>query len=135
MSHQVFRHIEGDSSSLQVGAIGVPETIRRQALPETCWFSVDHHFILKLFCSLGTNVPDQDAWQDVEIKASRNLPKNLQEEVQTARDLEGIVSRETQLSVLSVVDNVKDELDRIEAENAPSEPPAADLMFGAGDEQ
>ena len=70
----------------------------------------------KIFCSLGTNVPDPNAWQQVEILTSRNLPKNIQEEAKTAADLAGIVSKETQLSVLSIVDNVQEEIERINAE-------------------
>lgn len=68
----------------------------------------------KIFCSLNTNVSDKDAWMDMDIKMSRNLPKNRQEETQTARDAEGIVSKETQLSLLSYVPDPKEELDRIE---------------------
>lgn len=71
----------------------------------------------KIFCSLNTNVSDKDAWMDIDIKMSRNLPKNRQEETQTARDAEGIVSKETQLSLLSYVPDPKEELDRIEKEN------------------
>lgn len=71
----------------------------------------------KIFCSLSTNVPDPDAWRQVEIRTSRNLPKNIQEEAQVAANLTGIVSKGTQLSVLSIVDNVQEELEKIEAEN------------------
>lgn len=71
----------------------------------------------KIFCSLGTNVSDPHAWKQVEIRTSRNLPKNIQEEAQTAANLSGIVSRETQLSVLSIVDNVQEELEKIQAES------------------
>ena len=42
------------------------------------------------------------------------------EEAQIAAQMEGITSHETQLRVLSVVDNVKAELDRIEEENEPA---------------
>lgn len=72
----------------------------------------------KLFCSLQTNVPDPDAWKDVEIRTTRNLPKNLAEEVQTAQNLEGIVSKETQLSVLSIVPDPEVELERIQKEES-----------------
>lgn len=85
----------------------------------------------KLFCRLGTNVPDQDAWKQLEIKTTRNLPKNLQEEAQTAAQLESIVSKETQLSVLSIVDDPKAEMERMEEENADREESAVDrYMFG-----
>ena len=70
----------------------------------------------KLFCSLPTNVPDPDAWKEIKYQATRNVPKNLLEEAQTAAQLEGIVSHETQLSVLSAVQNTSDELDKIKKE-------------------
>lgn len=80
----------------------------------------------KIFCSLNTNVSDKDAWMDIDIKMSRNLPKNRQEETQTARDAEGIVSKETQLSLLSYVPDPKEELDRIEKENEEQKQNRAD---------
>lgn len=70
----------------------------------------------KIFCSLSTNVPDPEAYVDVDIQFSRNLPKNILEEAQTAQALEGVVSHETQLSVLSIVNSPKEELEKIEKE-------------------
>ena len=43
--------------------------------------------------------------------------------------MEGITSHETQLKVLSIVDNVKEELDKIDEENA-GQVPAVNTMFG-----
>ena len=70
----------------------------------------------KIWSSLSTNVADRDVWRDIDIKFTRNLPKNLQEEAQTASQLEGIVSKETQLSVLSIVPDVKKEIEKMEEE-------------------
>ena len=89
----------------------------------------------KLFCSLSTNVPDRDAWRDVDIRTTRNLPKNVAEEAQTAAQLEGVVSKETQLSVLSIVPDVKKELERMEQEGAEAAESTADFRFGADHEQ
>lgn len=89
----------------------------------------------KLFCSLPTNVPDRDAWRDVDIRTTRNLPKNVAEEAQTAAQLEGIVSKETQLSVLSIVPDVKKELERMEQEGAEAAESTADFQFGVEHEQ
>ena len=89
----------------------------------------------KLFCSLSTNVPDRDAWRDVDIRTTRNLPKNVAEEAQTAAQLEGIVSKETQLSVLSLVPDVKKELERMEQEGAEAAESTADFRFGVEHEQ
>jgi SPP1 family phage portal protein len=74
--------------------------------------------LFKLFLSLPTNVPAAyaDEWINVHYRFTRNIPRNIQDEATTARELEGIVSDETKLSILSIVDNVQDEMDRIEAE-------------------
>ena len=70
----------------------------------------------KIFCSLSTNANNPNAWEDVDITFSRNVPKNLQEEVQNASGLEGIVSKKTQLTVLSVVDDPDAEMEQIRKE-------------------
>lgn len=67
----------------------------------------------KLFCSLSTNVSNSEAWKDIKYKPTRNIPKNILEEAQTAQALEGIASQETQLSVLSIIDNVGDEIEKL----------------------
>jgi len=74
--------------------------------------------LFKLFLALPTNVPANlaDAWVDVHYRFTRNIPRNIQDEATTARELEGIVSDSTKLSVLSIVDNVQEELDLIESE-------------------
>ena len=69
----------------------------------------------------------KDAWVNIEIKFTANYPANIESEATVAKNLEGIVSKETQLKVLSVVDNVKDEVERLEAEQIPS---VVDNMYG-----
>ncbi len=74
-----------------------------------------------------------DAWVQLHYTFTPNIPANLLEEVQIAQGMEGITSHHTQLKSLSIVDNVQDELDRIEEENAPSEETIVDkTMFGFG---
>lgn len=73
---------------------------------------------LKLFCTLSTNTTNPDAYENVEITFTRNVPKNLLEEAQTAAQLSGIVSHETQLKGLSIVDNAKAELEKIKDEDS-----------------
>ena len=75
----------------------------------------------KLFCQIPANITDKNAWQDVEIKFTRNLPKNTLEEAQAAAQLEGIVSKKTQLSVLSIIDDVSEEIEKIEKEKKAAE--------------
>jgi len=70
----------------------------------------------KIFCSLSTNTKEKDAWKDISITTSRNIPKNQLEEAQVASELSGVVSKETQLKVLSVVDDIRMEIERIKTE-------------------
>lgn len=71
----------------------------------------------KIFCSLATNVKNKDAYIDLDYTPMRNVPKNLAEEAQTAKVLEGVVSKETQLKVLSIVDDPRNEIKSMEKEN------------------
>lgn len=88
---------------------------------------------LKLFCTLSTNTPRQDAYEDVEITFTRNVPKNLLEEAQTAAQLSGIVSHETQLRGLSIVADPKAELEKIKDEDKESQPLSVIDKAFAGD--
>lgn len=83
-----------------------------------------------LFSHPLSKVP-ADAWVQLSYKFTPNIPANLLEEAQIAAQMEGITSHETQLKVLSCVDNVKTELDKIEEENKPGEESMIDrLTFG-----
>ena len=73
----------------------------------------------KIWSTLKTNVSDENAWKELQVTTSRNLPKNRLEEAQTAAQLSGIVSHETQLSLLSIVSDPKAELEKIEQEQEP----------------
>ncbi|MEG2649470.1 MAG: phage portal protein [Eubacterium sp.] len=57
-----------------------------------------------------------DSWIGIDYEFTKNLPANVLEESEIARNLEGIVPKETQLKVLSVVDNVQDAMDRLAEE-------------------
>lgn len=79
-----------------------------------------------------------DAWVQLHYHFTPNLPANLLEEAQIAAQMEGITSHQTQLRVLSVVDNVQDELGTIQAEQeAPAQTAVDQQMFpeGLSDEQ
>lgn len=54
--------------------------------------------------------------EDAEIVFTPNLPVNVDELVKVAKALEGIVSKETQLQGLPMVEDVGAELDRLDAE-------------------
>lgn len=82
-----------------------------------------------LFGHPASKVP-ADAWVQLKYKFTPNIPANLLEEAQIASQMEGIVSHETQLKALSIVDNVQDELDKIEEENKASKAAIVeDMMF------
>ena len=88
-----------------------------------------------LFGHPSSKVP-ADAWVQLHYRFTPNIPANLLEEAQIAAQMEGITSHETQLKVLSVVDDVEGELDKIEEENAAPEKTIVDeLMFGKTDKQ
>lgn len=71
----------------------------------------------KIICSLSTNCPDPDAWEDVEIVFRRNIPKNTAAEIDNASKVAGMVSQETQLSLMpSVVPDVAAEMERLKDE-------------------
>lgn len=86
----------------------------------------------KLLFSHPASKVQKDAWMQLEYKFTPNIPANLLEEAQIAAQMEGIVSQETQLKVLSIVENVEDELEKIEEENKAAEESIVDkMMFGA----
>ena len=83
-----------------------------------------------MFAHPASPVP-ADAWLQLEYQFTPNVPANMLEEAQMAAQLEGIVSHETQLKVLSIVDNVENELEKIEEENKAKEESIVDqMMFG-----
>ncbi|MGL4284030.1 phage portal protein [Eubacterium aggregans] len=58
-----------------------------------------------------SKVPE-DSWVGLNYIFTPNLPANVLEETQIAGNLSGITSAETQLSVLSIVSDVKSEISR-----------------------
>lgn len=76
-----------------------------------------------------------DDWVKLKYTFTPNLPKNLLEEAQTAQNLSGIVSEETQLSVLSIVDDVDEEMKKKQDEQDSLKREAYQEWGGIGDEQ
>lgn len=75
----------------------------------------------------------KDDWVKIHPHFTPNFPANLQEEAEIAKSLEGIVSQETQLSVLSIVDNAQDEIDKINSEQEELKTdPIVSQMFADG---
>lgn len=73
-----------------------------------------------LFGHPASKVP-ADAWVLLHYKFTPNIPANLMEESQIAGNMAGVTSQETQLKVISAVDNVKDEIERIKTEQDKEE--------------
>ena len=75
--------------------------------------------MFKMFFNLITNVSPtmQDEYINIEYTWTLNTPKNKTEEVEIVKGLEGVTSREYQLSQLSDLD-VEAELERIKKEEA-----------------
>lgn len=75
----------------------------------------------KAMFNLPTNISTiyKEEWSNLDYHFSRNIPRNLQDEADTMQKLEGIVSKQTQLGVSSLVTDVKEEIEKIEAENIP----------------
>lgn len=71
---------------------------------------------LRLIASYPDEPFTGDDWQQCEITMHRNMPEDLAAEASVAGTLSGIVSEETQLSVLSCVDDPKKEIERKERE-------------------
>lgn len=70
----------------------------------------------KLIFSNPVSGMKNDDWVKIKYNFTQNIPSNVLEETEIARNLEEVVSQETQLSVLSIVDNVKNEIERIQKE-------------------
>lgn len=62
----------------------------------------------------------KDAWVKIHPHFTPNFPANLQEEAEIARNIDGLVSQETQLGVLSIVDNTTEEIKRMDDEKKES---------------
>lgn len=71
----------------------------------------------KLIFSNPVSKMGNDDWLKLRFKFALNYPVNLTEEADVAAKLKGITSDETLLSVLSIVDNVKLEIERKQKES------------------
>ena len=90
----------------------------------------------KLIFSNPVSGMKKDDWVKIRYQFTLNYPANLLEESQIAGNLSGITSQETQLKVLSVVDNVQQEIERMETEDMNRQDAVMQQMFGgAADDQ
>lgn len=84
----------------------------------------------KLIFSNPGNAMQKDDWVKLHYKFTPNVPANLLEESQIAQNLSGVVSQETQLGVLSVVDNPRAEIERIKKEEEQPKDAVMQQIFG-----
>lgn len=74
----------------------------------------------KLIFSNPVSGMQKNAWTGIKYQFTLNYPANILEESQIAGNLSGIVSQETQLKVLSIVDNVQQEIEQMKEEEDDS---------------
>lgn len=73
----------------------------------------------RILAGVPTSKINQDDIAGIEYKFTRNTPSNILEETQIGLNLKSLVSDETILNNLSVVQDVKSEMERLEEENKP----------------
>ncbi|WP_404899901.1 phage portal protein [Limosilactobacillus reuteri] len=95
--------------------------------------------LYRVLFSVG-EVAKPDEWQNLKFQFSWNIPANLADEAQTAKTLMGVTSHETALKPLSIVDDPKQEIEKIHEEQAETarnalenSPSATDLLKGDDD--
>lgn len=66
----------------------------------------------QLISNIPTSKLNQDDWLKINYKFTRNIPTNILEEADIASKLMGICSEETTLSVLSIIQDAKEEMKR-----------------------
>lgn len=70
----------------------------------------------KLIFSNPVSGMKKDDWVKLHYHFTPNFPANVLEETQIAQNLDGIVSQDTQLSILSIVNNVQSEIEKLKME-------------------
>lgn len=68
-----------------------------------------------IFSDPSVNLPD--GWTKINYYFTQNYPANVADEVATAAQASGIISHESQIKLLSFIDDPKAELDRIDSES------------------
>lgn len=75
--------------------------------------------LYRMVFSNPRNMPSTsaDEWQSLDYTFTENIPENLADEVTTAKNAEGIVSKRTQLGFISSIKDVDTEMKQIEDED------------------
>lgn len=75
----------------------------------------------RLIFSNPVNSMGENDWLDIDYVFTQNFPANLLEESQIAQNLTGVISKETQMKVLSIVDDPKAEIQKLSEEVGANE--------------
>lgn len=95
--------------------------MRNKAVTKARKFTPALRKVYSIVFGQATNVlTDPEAWKDLKFQFSQNVPHNLADEAETAKNLVGIASTETILSTLSVVDDPQAEIKRLDDEKQQS---------------
>lgn len=94
------------------------QNMRNLAITKERKFTSGMNRRYKMLFNIATfiEMSKRDEWRNLSYTFTRNMPRNIADEAETAGKLAGITSKETQLSTLSVVDNVRAELEKIKTE-------------------
>ena len=73
----------------------------------------------RIMSNVANSKIKQDDLKDIEFKFTRNVPSNILEESQIGLNLKNLVSEETMLNNLSIIPDVKAELEKMKEESQP----------------
>lgn len=124
----------GNSSGVAIRYKLLP--MQNQAASEERKFTMALRYLLGSVLSIGTIIGSADVNQvqkDLKFQFVRNIPLDIANEAQAASTMNGIVSKETQLSTLSFVDDPKAEIKRIQDEQAEQQKQAIQNQASALD--
>lgn len=109
----------GDSSgiSLKYKLLAMEDLAKFKQLKFTAAFNRRYKLIFSNPLCIPHGVKSGD-WAKLQYHFTLNYPANISAEAETAKQLEGIVSKETQLKTLSIVDNPQNEMERLAEEEA-----------------
>lgn len=104
----------GNSSGVALNYKLLP--MRNKASNKERKFTRQLRALYKIVFSVLFSKGKDDLWKKLQFQFTRNLPANVADEINSAKNAEGIVSKDTQLSLLSFVPDPKAEMKKISKE-------------------
>lgn len=92
------------------------QDMRNMSIAKERKFTSSLREVFKLWSKVPRNVPNPEAWINNTYVFTENIPRNVKEEIENAKNLEGVVTKETQLEQLSFIDDVQGEITQMEKE-------------------